>query len=92
MNLQKIIIVGTSSGAHEVYHKLNRHPELGFEMVGFIGKATATAPRGVPILGDFSQVAEIVRKHDIQKLIIALEENFSYPVVDNNEVISVKNF
>lgn len=29
---------------------------------------------------------------DIQKLIIALEENFSYPVVDNNEVISVTNF
>lgn len=74
-NLQHVLIVGTGAAAQQVFSKLNRHPELGLNFVGFLGDKPKNWSHGVPVLGPISQVGQLVRTHRIDKLVVALPRN-----------------
>lgn len=71
-NLQRVVIVGSGQAAKHAYDKLTRHPELGLMMVGFVGGRDGQRLfPNLPWLGDLNQTAELVRKHQTDKLIVA---------------------
>lgn len=74
-NLRHILIVGTGELAEKLAEKIDLHPEIGFNIVGFltdhpekVGKIIS----GIKILGQLEDVKKIVREHKIDQLFIAL--------------------
>jgi exopolysaccharide biosynthesis polyprenyl glycosylphosphotransferase len=74
-NLQRILVIGAGVLGREITQKLLAHRDLGFEVVGFLdddpGKQAATVA-GVPIVGTLKQAEEVVARHGIDQVFIAL--------------------
>jgi len=81
---ENILVMGTGETARMVGEEINKRERLGFRLVGFTGDPQAgevrTGGTG-KILGDDSQIAELVRENRVRKLVVALSERRgSYPV------------
>jgi len=50
-----------------VHDKLERHPEYGVDVVGFVGDEL----EGLRVLGPMERVAELVERHDVDRVLIA---------------------
>ncbi len=74
-NLQRILVIGAGVLGREITQKLLAHRDLGFEVVGFLdddpGKQASTVA-GVPIVGTLKQAEEVVARHGIDQVFIAL--------------------
>ena len=80
----RLLIVGTGSTGQHVLGTIARSPWLGYEIVGMLRHADlqtkarreqaeeATSIGDVPLLGDDSELAEVVTRHNIDEVIIAL--------------------
>lgn len=74
----RLLIVGTGKTGLMVFEKIQRTPQLGYEVAGFLshGRDGEPVPRsvhGVPVYGTTEWIAEVVRRHDVDELILALE-------------------
>ncbi|HNZ36270.1 MAG TPA: exopolysaccharide biosynthesis polyprenyl glycosylphosphotransferase, partial [Candidatus Marinimicrobia bacterium] len=89
------LIIGASRRALNVVRKINSVPELKFNIVGMvddhangnIGKII----EGVPIIGSFENIPEIIKKRKIKKVIIALDDNNMNQVIDMIDLFSRYN-
>lgn len=71
----RVLIVGSAEVARSVIQKIQWSPYLGYDLVGVVnGADDAPEVAGAPILGPIDELGEIVEKHDIQEVIIALPE------------------
>lgn len=78
----RLLVVGTGNTGQHVLETIDRSPWLGYEIVGVLTHADARGSNGrteavatlpdVPVLGDDSELAEIVARHNIDEVIIAL--------------------
>jgi len=74
-NLQKILVVGAGELGQTVVEKLNLHPEIGFQVVGYLTQHTEKVGQtlhGVPVLGEYDSVSKVIRENDVDQLFIAL--------------------
>jgi Undecaprenyl-phosphate glucose phosphotransferase len=74
-NLQKVLVVGAGELGQTVVEKLNLHPEIGFQVVGYLTQHPEKIGRslqGHPILGEYQEVSKVIREHDVDQLFIAL--------------------
>ncbi|ETW95614.1 MAG: hypothetical protein ETSY1_29835 [Candidatus Entotheonella factor] len=74
-NLRHILILGTDELGQSLYQDIRRHPELGFNVVGFLtGNAYEVGQRlnGVEVIGHIDQVKEYVQSRGIDQIFIAL--------------------
>jgi len=74
-NLRHILIVGAGDLAKNLAEKINLHPEIGFNIVGFLtdhSEKVGKSISGKKILGQLEDVQKIVREHNIDQLFIAL--------------------
>ena len=74
-NLQKILVVGAGELGQTVVEKLNLHPEIGFQVVGYLTQHTekiGQTLQGVPVLGEYDAVSKVIRDNDVDQLFIAL--------------------
>ena len=69
-DLERVLIVGEGEQAQLVEAKINAAPELGYEIVGFVGNNGLTA-RVEPVLGGIAEVPRIVREQGVGEVIIA---------------------
>jgi exopolysaccharide biosynthesis polyprenyl glycosylphosphotransferase len=89
------LIIGASRRALNVVRKINSVPELKFNIVGMvddhangnIGKII----EGVPIIGSFENIPEIIKKRKIKEVIIALDDNNMNQVIDMIDLFSRYN-
>jgi len=74
-NLQRILVIGAGALGREISQKLLAHRDLGFEVVGFLdddpGKQAARVG-GLPVLGGLKQAEEVVSRHSVDQVYIAL--------------------
>jgi exopolysaccharide biosynthesis polyprenyl glycosylphosphotransferase len=74
--LVRAAIVGTGKLAREVKESLHHHPEVGFELAGFIrhpnDPENEAASNGLAIIGEADQIDDLVREHGIEELFIAV--------------------
>lgn len=78
-NRHRTLIVGAGQNAAVVFSELQKRRELGFEVIGFIREGPETesseAPKVSPVLGDVTQLPELIRTQNVHELIIASPED-----------------
>jgi exopolysaccharide biosynthesis polyprenyl glycosylphosphotransferase len=76
--IQNTLIVGAGDVGQLVGRKLRQHPELGIRLVGFVDadpKSMRADLDGVPILGTPDEIAELVREHDVQRVVVSFSND-----------------
>jgi exopolysaccharide biosynthesis polyprenyl glycosylphosphotransferase len=70
---QRILIVGTSELAVELAEELRRRSGWGYRVVGLVRRDAAeeSSPSDLPVLGDASEVTDIVAREGIDRVIVA---------------------
>jgi len=76
---KRVLVFGAEELAAKVATALLAHPELGLEVVGFLGEAKVALPR--PVLGPYERAPEIIRAERVEEVIYAvpLEEHARLP-------------
>ena len=80
-SVENTLIVGAGDIGQLLGRKLAQHPELGLKLVGFADddpKAMRQDLTDVPVLGGPSDLAALVREHDIHRIIIAFSNEPHY--------------
>jgi len=69
--LERVVIVGSGRTAQMARDGLNKHPELGYEFVGFIEEKDSGTRSfyGSPVLGSLTNLLEIARRENIHEVI-----------------------
>lgn len=84
-NLRRTLILGTGPIAAIVARELQKHQEIGFDIVGFVRDSRESQPqddeRCYPMLGSLGQLAHLLHTQNISDLIIASQ-------ADSRELIS----
>ncbi|PWB62348.1 MAG: glycosyl transferase [Deltaproteobacteria bacterium] len=80
-----ILILGTGEVARLVGREVLKRQRLGFRLAGFIGSPGTRNPSSIEgvgeVLGDPSRMNEIVEKHGVRKVVVAItERRGEYPV------------
>ena len=85
-NYRYLLIVGANERSAELASRVQRHPELGYKLVGFISEEE-TSPEGwnkgytgsARVLGKVSQLSEILEKEQVDEMMVclSLENHFA---------------
>ena len=67
LDLRRVAIVGTHDESRELRLRLSLHPELGLDIVGYVDAQHDTRRA----LGRYEDLADVVREHRIQEVIVA---------------------
>lgn len=74
-SVTNVLIVGAGEAGTLVVRELHRNPQLGMRVVGFLDDAPDKARKhihGVQVLGPLTILADAVRKHSVDQVIIAM--------------------
>lgn len=74
-NRERVLIIGAGNAGVSLVEDMQRNPQFGVYPVGFIDddiKKKHIHLRGIPVLGDRYQIAEVINTLKIQKIIIAM--------------------
>jgi Undecaprenyl-phosphate glucose phosphotransferase len=74
LNLRHVLAVGEGPAIEHLIFRLDRFPELGLRVRGALVHESSTAQdvRGKPVLGKFGQISEVVRREQLDQVLIAL--------------------
>jgi exopolysaccharide biosynthesis polyprenyl glycosylphosphotransferase len=69
---RSVMLIGTGDEAYELHKMLADEPELGYRVVGIVGRAHEVAERhfSVPYLGAATDAAEIAREQGVRGVIV----------------------
>ena len=82
-NLRYLIIVGAGKVAGDIVTRIRMHRELGIQLLGCLSKdgVEKRGPKGIPVLGKYENLKEILDTKDIDQIVVALplEDNHYLP-------------
>ena len=98
LNLRFVLIVGAGELGQKILRSINRHPELGLRVAGFLTRRReklATEVSEVPILGLYEDIKKILAAHHIDQIVLALplEEHFRLKTIMeaiDDEMVAIK--
>lgn len=79
------VIVGFSKKSMEIAEEVMQHRGLGLDITGFIsidGLNHKRDYKGLPVLGDFAEITEIIDKNYIREVIIVLDHHDENILID----------
>lgn len=79
--LEPALIVGTGATAVRVARLLRDHPELGVEPYGFLDSQPPRQQAGLPLLGELTELADVVARYGIQRVIVC------FPAAHDEELV-----
>lgn len=96
-NLHKAVIIGTGQTAKNIFDDVERNRTTGLGVIGFIshnGKMVdeSTVVDAEKVLGNLSQINDIIRQNQVEEIIIAMEpedRNKLIPIIDHIDVPDV---
>jgi exopolysaccharide biosynthesis polyprenyl glycosylphosphotransferase len=68
--LEPALVVGTGATAVRVAQLLRNHPELGVAPRGFLDSQPPRHRVGLPLLGELTELADVVARYEIQRVIV----------------------
>ena len=94
-DIKNAILVGVNDGARRVVERINAHPSLGYNIVGYFStpKRNGKPPAGLPRLGSVRDVARYAKQHGIDIAFIALQDSehaLLYPLVQECEGFNIE--
>ena len=97
VGLKRILVAGTGDVARHVVDKVLHHRGLGYRIVGFVDDRASDRQgyRGLPLLGPLSEVADILRREQVDELYVALSLDEHVKMLElievaNREFVDVK--
>ena len=69
---RRVVIVGTDAHAIGLLHTLQRSPDLGYHVVGFVGDADLGERGGVSVLGTYSDLEQVIADTNSVGVMISL--------------------
>ncbi|MDG5815047.1 sugar transferase [Chitinispirillales bacterium ANBcel5] len=72
--VNKILIIGANDSGKKLLKDINSFPKLGYRVVGFVdddGKKCGSSYEGLPVLGTYSKIPQIIKKEGIDGIIIS---------------------
>ena len=75
VNLKTILVVGAGSLGERVVDTIEQHRELGFTVTGLLTRRAekiGSTVRGVPVVGHFSDLAQVLDANPVDQVILAL--------------------
>jgi len=72
--LQRVLIVGSGDVARLLGEKIDKHPEYGLRMVGFVDHDEGASSNGtgpLDLLGTTSAIRELVQTHAVDRVVVA---------------------
>ncbi len=86
-NLRYILIVGAGKVAGDIASRIRYHRELGMQLIGCLAKddSDKKGPLGVPIIGVYEDLKDILKKAEIDQVVVALplEDHQNLPIIIN---------
>jgi len=81
-NLRYLLIVGAGKVAGDIATRVRMHRELGIQLLGCLSRdgGERKGPRGVPIVGSYADLRELLHSRDIDQVLVAL------PLEDNQHL------
>jgi exopolysaccharide biosynthesis polyprenyl glycosylphosphotransferase len=76
--VQNAVIVGAGEVGQLVGRKLQKHPEYGIDVVGYVDSDPVESALGdpdVPVLGDIVDLPEVVESHRIERVFVAFSRD-----------------
>ncbi len=94
-DIKRAVIVGTNEAARRVVERINAHPSLGYQVVGFFSaqQPDATSSMPLPRLGMMSDVAAYAIANGIDTIFIALQDSEHqqlFPLVQDCEGFNIE--
>ncbi len=97
-NLRYVLVVGSGPLAEEIIGRIHSHPEAGLRVVGTLAEtvpASSRTLRGVPVIGDYGGLKQVVAEHRVNQVFIALGQAESDALEKvladlDDEMVSVK--
>ncbi len=93
IGLRNALIIGTGQRANDLFEMINKFPQLGYKILGFIS-LNGKEKEGI-VLGDLNDVSSIVKTNSVSEAIIVLEPDQKERLMDilrfcSEEKISLK--
>lgn len=94
----KVLILGTGQLGATIAERISHHAFLGLRVVGFVsdqpGDNSSPLP-GLPVLGDFANIREIIRDNGIEEVIVAQpglspKEILDFMLECEKEIVSIR--
>jgi len=98
-NLRRILVVGAGDRGQETVAKLNRHRELGYEVVGFLDddpeKIDTDIEGGVRVIGTLDDLESTIEERSVDQVMIALPFEAHRKILElldriGNELIEIR--
>ncbi|MCF7797320.1 MAG: glycosyltransferase [Lentisphaeria bacterium] len=74
LDFRKTLIVGDLENARHIYSRLNTHLEYGYQPVGIVMEKRGTGEEDSKVLGDLSDLPDLILIHNIREVIFASEQ------------------
>ncbi|MDZ7266244.1 MAG: exopolysaccharide biosynthesis polyprenyl glycosylphosphotransferase [candidate division KSB1 bacterium] len=77
IGLHRTVIVGWGQKARELYQNISKYPALGYRVIGFVAPTESDRLHrfhGVPVLGVLDRLGDIVVRHQVEDILIALQK------------------
>ena len=69
---ERVLIVGSGKLGVEIWKLLQEHPELGLRPVGFVDSVAPDGAPSLPLLGEVSELPDLVLKYNVHGIIVTL--------------------
>jgi exopolysaccharide biosynthesis polyprenyl glycosylphosphotransferase len=71
----RVLIVGAGDVGRMIAQRIRQSPNLGYEVVGFLDETPGRrSAAGLPVLGPFSDLKQVIRSEGVDEVVIALPE------------------
>jgi len=78
IGVRNSLIVGWSDRARELFDMVEKHPALGYRVVGFVKPDYASGSdeyKGVKVLGNIDTIQRTIAEYDVREVLIALDSS-----------------
>ncbi|MDZ7374209.1 MAG: undecaprenyl-phosphate glucose phosphotransferase [candidate division KSB1 bacterium] len=79
IGLRRTVVVGVNEKARELARRLGEFPALGYRVIGFVqttpGPHKRQSVEEFPVLGHLRKLPQIIRQHQVEEIVVALEED-----------------
>jgi len=71
---KKVLLVGGGDVGRLILQKIRQSPRLGYQVVGFVNGEVGSVVMGAPVLGQTTDLPDLIENHGIEEVIIGLPE------------------
>ncbi|MCL5958313.1 MAG: undecaprenyl-phosphate glucose phosphotransferase [Chloroflexi bacterium] len=91
----KILIVGAGHTGNTILQQVNRSPDLGYQVVGFLDDEVMETSTRTPVLGKVDHLPRVIQQYGVEEVIIAISGASHQKILDivalcQDEAVNIK--